>query len=73
MPGEHHVAVRFTGMTLYDDTGAATYDGPTSFGEAGPALRSMVPELAAEQPRYVTWGEGTSDEMCLGIVQYTDS
>ena len=37
------------------------------------ALRSMIPELAGEQPRYVTWGEGTSDEMCLGIVQYTDS
>jgi hypothetical protein len=36
-------------------------------------LRSLVPELADEQPRYVTWGEGTSDEMCLGIVQYTDS
>ena len=36
-------------------------------------LRSMVPELADEQPRYVTWGEGTSDEMCLGIVQYTTS
>jgi hypothetical protein len=35
------------------------------------ALRSMLPELADEPPRYVTWGEGTSDEMCLGIVQYT--
>ena len=34
-------------------------------------LRSMLPELADEEPRYVTWGEGTSDEMCLGIVQYT--
>ena len=22
-------------------------------------------------PRYVTWGEGTTDEMCLGIVQVT--
>jgi hypothetical protein len=31
----------------------------------------MVPELAREQPRYVMWGEGTSDEMCLGIVMYT--
>jgi hypothetical protein len=30
-----------------------------------------VPELQSEQPRYVTWGEGTSDEMCLGIVIYT--
>ncbi len=35
------------------------------------ALRSMVPELSNEEPRYVTWGEGTSDEMCLGIVLYT--
>lgn len=34
-------------------------------------LRSLIPELAGEQPRYVTWGEGTSDEMCLGIVLYT--
>ena len=35
------------------------------------ALRGMIPELENEQPRYVTWGEGTSDEMCLGIVMYT--
>jgi hypothetical protein len=35
------------------------------------ALRSMIPELENEQPRYVAWGEGTSDEMCLGIVMYT--
>lgn len=35
------------------------------------ALRSMLPALRHEQPRYVTWGEGTSDEMCLGIVMYT--
>jgi hypothetical protein len=34
-------------------------------------LRSLVPELADEEPRYVTWGEGTSDEMCLGILLYT--
>jgi hypothetical protein len=35
------------------------------------ALRSLVPELECEHPRYVTWGEGTSDEMCLGTVVYT--
>ena len=35
------------------------------------SLRTKLPELADEQPRYVTWGEGTSDEMCLGIVMYT--
>ena len=34
-------------------------------------LRQLIPELEDEQPRYVTWGEGTSDEMCLGIVIYT--
>jgi hypothetical protein len=31
-------------------------------------LRSRLPELRRLQPRYVVWGEGTSDEMCLGIV-----
>jgi hypothetical protein len=34
-------------------------------------LRGLLPELANEQPRYVMWGEGTADEMCLGIVLYT--
>ena len=36
-------------------------------------LRGHDPELSNEQPRYVTWGEGTSDEMCLGVVIYTES
>jgi hypothetical protein len=31
-------------------------------------LRSRLPELRPLKPRYVVWGEGTSDEMCLGIV-----
>ena len=26
-------------------------------------------DASAGPPRYVTWGEGTGDEMCLGIVQ----
>jgi len=34
-------------------------------------LRALLPELQDEQPRYVTWGEGTSDEMCLGVLVYT--
>jgi hypothetical protein len=34
-------------------------------------LRSKLPELAPLKPRYVLWGEGTSDEMCLGVVLYT--
>ncbi|MGX7673461.1 monooxygenase [Plantactinospora sp. DSM 117369] len=31
-------------------------------------LRQRLPQLRNQPPRYVVWGEGTSDEMCLGIV-----
>jgi hypothetical protein len=31
-------------------------------------LRSQLPALKTLKPRYVVWGEGTSDEMCLGVV-----
>lgn len=31
-------------------------------------LRQMLPQLQHLPPRYVVWGEGTSDEMCLGLV-----
>jgi hypothetical protein len=31
-------------------------------------LRRQLPELRPLPPRYVVWGDGTSDEMCLGIV-----
>ena len=48
VPGEHHVEVRFAGMTLYDETGAPTYDGPTTFREALPALRAMAQDDAFE-------------------------
>ena len=36
-------------------------------------LRQKLPALAKLPPRYVVWGEGSSDEMCLGIVSYTES
>jgi hypothetical protein len=32
------------------------------------SLRARLPELAKLPPRYVVWGDGSSDEMCLGIV-----
>ncbi len=35
------------------------------------ALRDVVPELKGTRDRYVVWGEGTTDEMCLGIVMFT--
>jgi hypothetical protein len=37
------------------------------------ALRDDVPELEDAPERYVVWGEGTTDEMCLGIVMVTES
>ncbi|GGK81878.1 monooxygenase [Mangrovihabitans endophyticus] len=32
------------------------------------SLRARLPQLKTLPPRYVVWGEGTSDEMCLGIM-----
>ncbi|GAA3208250.1 monooxygenase [Dactylosporangium siamense] len=32
------------------------------------ALRAVLPQLRGTAPRYVVWGDGTSDEMCLGLV-----
>lgn len=34
-----------------------------------PGLRQILPQLKKLPPRYVTWGEGSSDEMCLGILE----
>jgi hypothetical protein len=31
-------------------------------------LRQRLPALRALPPRYVVWGDGTADEMCLGVV-----
>lgn len=31
-------------------------------------LRDLLPALADTEPRYITWGDGTTDEMCLGIL-----
>ncbi len=35
-------------------------------------LRSLLPEFKSQAPRYVVWGEGSTDEMCLAIVNYVD-
>lgn len=36
-----------------------------------PTLRQKLPALRNLEPRYVTWGEGSSDEMCLGVIAAT--
>ena len=34
-------------------------------------LRKLLPQLRTLPPRYVVWGDGTSDEMCLGLLTVT--
>jgi hypothetical protein len=34
-------------------------------------LRGRLPAFEGQPDRYVVWGEGTTDEMCLGILQVT--
>ena len=34
-------------------------------------LRDLLPSFRGTTDRYVAWGEGTTDEMCLGIVLMT--
>jgi hypothetical protein len=34
-------------------------------------LRKLLPALRDTPPRYVVWGDGTSDEMCLGLMVWT--
>lgn len=36
-----------------------------------PTLRQKIPSLKSLPPRYITWGEGSSDEMCLGVIAAT--
>jgi hypothetical protein len=33
-----------------------------------PNIRQLLPMFKNLPPRYVTWGEGSSDEMCLGVL-----
>jgi protein involved in polysaccharide export with SLBB domain len=35
------------------------------------SLRDVLPAFDGLPERYVVWGEGTADEMCLGILQVT--
>ena len=35
-------------------------------------LRSLLPMYKDLSPNYIVWGEGTRDEMCLGIINYTE-
>lgn len=63
----------------FDDQGAKSVD-PVSL-KAGDTvkvtckheqwLRDELPSFEGQPDRYVVWGEGTTDEMCLGMLQVT--
>ena len=64
----------------FDDQGARELAAPVAVKKGDTlrvtctydaTLRQKLPELKPLKPRYVLWGEGTSDEMCLGVVLYT--
>jgi len=38
-----------------------------------PALRQELPQLRDLPPRYVVWGDGSSDEMCLAMISYVQT
>ncbi len=61
----------------FDDQGARELTKPVSVRPGDTyrvtcthdaTLRKKLAETRALTPRYVVWGDGTSDEMCLGIV-----
>jgi hypothetical protein len=35
------------------------------------SMRSKLPELEGLEPRYVVWGDGTADEMCMSMIIVT--
>ena len=71
----------FFGNARFDDEYQATHGSiavGTQWDERDhwdPSLRFRVslrlPQLSDAPPRYVVWGEGTSDEMCLGLVVWS--
>ena len=65
----------------FDDQASIPLDEPLDVGPGDTItvtcrhdqeLRDLLPAFEGTVDRYVAWGEGTTDEMCLGIVLLTD-
>jgi hypothetical protein len=65
----------------FDDQGSIPLDTPLDVGPGDEItvtcthdqeLRDLLPAFEGTEDRYVAWGEGTTDEMCLGIVLMTE-
>jgi hypothetical protein len=64
----------------FDEQGSVPVDPPAQIGPGdtlrvtcrhSQQMRDLLPDLKGIPERYVVWGEGTTDEMCLGIVLLT--
>jgi hypothetical protein len=64
----------------FDDQGSIPLEKPVKIGPGDSVtvtcthdqgLRDQLPAFKGTKDRYVAWGEGTTDEMCLGIVLMT--
>ena len=64
----------------FDDQGSIPLKKPVDIGPGDTVtvtcthdqgLRDLLPAFKGTTDRYVAWGEGTTDEMCLGIVLMT--
>jgi hypothetical protein len=63
--GERVVFVRFTGMTLVNDVGQPTYDGPTEFAPDGAVLRTVANSEQFEG--VVSWYIGFDGPGCVTL------
>ena len=52
-----------------DQLGAGPGDQVRVTCEHDQELRDLLPAFEGQPDRYVVWGEGSTDEMCLGILQ----
>jgi Copper type II ascorbate-dependent monooxygenase, C-terminal domain len=64
----------------FDDQRAVQLDKPVAFGpgdtvsitcQHDQSVRDVLPALKEAPERYIVWGEGSTDEMCITFFQYT--
>ena len=64
--GEHVLQLTFTGMSLQNDVGQPTYDGPTDIRQTLPALRHAVLYDASEG--VIGWYIGYDGNGCVSLI-----
>jgi len=64
--GDHVLALTFTGMSLRNDVGQPTYDGPADIKQNLPALREAVLYDASEG--VIGWYIGYDGDGCVSLI-----